>query len=329
MEDLSPLNSLLEKVAIYHPLYGGGLAAHLPMVLIALTKLEASNEKLLNTFNKSSLGLELTASLKHLDAVNDIETELGNIESYNRYLKYYQKELMNNGVQAVLEKSLPILVSGIAASAFHGLIRLAYAIEANCHSEIAIALAYWSAEYQAFELSEDRVEESCEEILSRLSPLGENFSFSPGIIVNRMGEIGALLKHHESVIQPASIDLATLRQFALKAFYLRNDFTLLHTVTGCHAFSIILPFFSDEEHALREFWKAILVAYLSTGLRYKDEHLDMEKGEYCFDLIKNEALRSEDSHVIKLIYSCLSEYQQCQNPLYYFIAKRAVLNDKS
>lgn len=329
MEKICPLNSLLEKVAVYHPLYGGGLATHLPMVLIALKKLEAPNEKLLNTFKNSLEGLELTGSLDNINAVESIESELGKSESYKRYLKFYQKELAEKGVKDVLEKSLPILVSGIAASAFHGLIRLAYAIEAKSQSEIAIALAYWSAEYQTFELSNETTAENFEKILTRLSPLGESFNFSPGIIVDRIDEIGALLKHNESVIQPETIDLLTLRQFVLKAFYLCNDFTLLHTVTGCHAFSIILPFLHDEEHALRELWKAILTAYLSTGLGYKDETVDLKQDEYCFDVIRNEALKTEDSHIIKLVYSCYCEYQKCNNPLYYAVAYRAAFNGRS
>ncbi|MBQ4810059.1 hypothetical protein A7985_06240 [Pseudoalteromonas luteoviolacea] len=327
MDESNTLNSLLEKVAVYHPLYGGGLATHLPMVLIALSKLKAPDEILLKAFDNGLDELELTDNLDKVNVVEGVESELGNSGSYLSYLKYYQRELAENGVNTVLEKTLPSLISGIAASAFHGLIRLAYAVEANNQSEMAIALAFWSSEYQPFKLSDKTTEESCEDILARLSKYGENFRFSPGIIVDRMDEIAGLLQRLDSEIQPAFIDLSTIRQFAIKSYYLQDDFTLLHTVTGCHAFSIILPFIDDVECALRSFWKAIVVAYLSTGLAYKGEKIIIPCKEVCFDLVRDNACLSNDSHVIKLVYSCLREYQLSGDSLYYLAAHRAVFHE--
>jgi len=292
MDDSVYLNSLLEKVARFHPLYGGGLATHLPMVLIALNRMGASNKKLIETYNKSLHGLELIGNLDKFDMVLNIEDELGNTQSFKRYLNYYQNELAENHVKYVLEKALPVLISGVAASAFHGLFRLAYAIEAKSQSEIAIALAYWSAEYQPFDLNGETSNEKLEDILYRLSSMGENYVFSDGLIVDRMNEIGELLKRNQSIVQPKSLDLTTLKNFALQAFYSQEDFTLLHTVTGCHAFSIITSFIKDNDKALRSLWLAILVAYLSTGLAYKNEKCSMQNCGFSFDEIKAHALSS-------------------------------------
>lgn len=324
MEESNTLNLLLEEASKYHPLYGGGLATHTPMVMIALNRLNASDSKLKDIFNKSIKGLEHIDSLDSIIAANGIEYDLGNSKSFRSYLKYFKIELRVYGTQAVLKKSLPILISGIAASAFHALIRLAYAIEADSQSEIAIAMAYWCAEFQSFELSNEPTAETLEGILTRLVPLGVNQSFSPGIIVNRMSEIGELLKHKESVIQPSSINLSTLRDFALKTFYANDDFTLLHTVTGCHAFSIIMPYLEDVDIALKELWKAILVAYLSTGLNYVAKEIKLSDDSFDFSPVISKVLESEDAHVIKLVYTCFCEYMECKNPLYYMVAKRAV-----
>ncbi|WP_281561362.1 questin oxidase family protein [Thalassomonas sp. RHCl1] len=324
MEESNILTSLLEKAGNYHPLYGGGLATHLPMVLVALNRLNAPDSKLIRTFDEGINGLESLGSLEKVIAVDSIGQALGNTKSFESYLTYFKSELETYGVEVVLKKALPVLIPGIAASAFHALIRLAYAIEVNNQSEIAIALAYWSAEYQSFELSGEAKDESLEGILTRLSPLGEDYEFSPGIIVNRMSEIGILLKRNECTIQPRSIDLSSLRSFALKSFYLRDDFTLLHTVTGCHAFSIVMPYLENKEAALRELWKAILVAYLSTGLSYEDKAIEIPAGSRDFSPIIERALVSDDSHVIKLVYTCFCEYQKWNNPLYYLVAQRAV-----
>ncbi|KGJ93743.1 questin oxidase family protein [Colwellia psychrerythraea] len=324
MEESNTLDVLLDKAGKYHPLYGGGLATHLPMVMIALTQLNASQTKLNNTFDESVKGLEHIGDLDSITPVKNIEHDLGNSNSFRSYLKYFKGELRIHGIDTVLKQSLPVLISGVAASAFHALIRLAYAIEANNKSEIAIALAYWCAEYQSFELSIETSNESLEEILTRLAPVGVNHNFSPRIIVNRMSEIGSLLKHENCVIQPHSVNLSDLKKFALKAYCAKDDFTLLHTVTGCHAFSIVMPYIEYVDIALKELWKAILVAYLSTGLDYADKEIQISENSFDFPLVISSALKSNDSHVIKLVYTCFCEYTKDKDPLYYTVAKRMV-----
>lgn len=329
MEDQRLLYSLLERSGQYHPLYGGGLATHLPMVLTALDLLKAPNKKLQSTFDNSLEGLEKIGCLANATPVNNIESYLGNRNSFRAYLQFFTLKLQQQSTLAVLKETLPRLISGVAASAFHALIRLAYAIEANCQSEIATALAYWCAEYQPFELNEKISNESAENILARLAPYGEKHQFLPGIIVDRMSEIGTLLKHNNSVIQPSIMNMTTLRELTITLFYLHENFTLLHTVTGCHALSIILPYFDDQQIAIKEFWKAIVVAYLSTGIGYQQQEVHIEDANIDFSPIIKGALLSDDSHIIKLIYTCVSEYKRCKNPLYYNVSLRALSRNHS
>jgi hypothetical protein len=324
MEHKGILNSLLEQAGKYHPVYGGGLATHLPMVLIALNSLNASDDTLLRTFNASVGDLELIGDVNASACVDELTQALGDAASFRGYLGYFNRELARHGISSVLRQSLPVLMPGIAASAFHALIRLAYAIEAGCTSEVAVALAFWCAEYQAFELSRERTDESLPGILTRLSATTAHHRFSPGIIVDRMAEINLLLQRDAAMVQPSSITLAQVRAFAAKAFFLKDDFTLLHTVTGCHALSLLLPYLDDEEAGLREFWKAVLVAYLSTGLGHEDNALPVLQQDVDFSALIDAARSSADSHVIKLVYSCVREYRVCHDPLYYLLARRAV-----
>ncbi len=324
MEKPNTLDLLLDKAGKYHPIYRNGLATHLPMVMIALNQLNASQIKLNNTFDEGVKGLEHIGDLESIISAKNIGHDLGNSKSFRSYLKYYKDELRVHSVDAVLKQSLPVLISGVAASAFHALIRLAYAIEANNQSEIAIALAYWSAEYQSLELSTETSNENLGDILTRLAPIGVEHRFSPGIIINRMSEIADLIKRENCVIQPHSVNLSDLKGFALKAFCAKDNFTLLHTVTGCHAFSFIMPYIENVDVALKELWKAVLVAYLSTGLDYVDEEIQMSENIIDFPFVINSALKSNDSHVIKLVYTCFCEYKKDENPLYYTVAKRAV-----
>jgi len=325
MDESNKLAILLEQAGQYHPLYGRGLATHIPMVMIALNRLNASNKKIETIFNENIKDLEDIGSLENIKVVGSINSYLGESKKFRRYLKYFKNELKGYGAEVVLKKALPVLIPGIAASAFHCLIRLAYAIEANSQSEIAIALAYWCAEFQSFELSDVSSDETLEDILTRLVPIGVKHKFSPGIIVNRMAEVGELLKKGGVTIQPSSLKLSNIRNFAVKAFYAKNDFTLLHTVTGCHAFSIIMPYLENVDIALQELWKAIVVAYLSTGLNYANTEIPLSGSSLNFDSIISNTLETNDSHIIKLVYTCLCEYRVRKDPIYIAVAKRAVL----
>jgi len=324
MANLTTLNSLLSKVARYHPHYNDRLATHLPMVLIALKRLNAADSTLEITFDKSIKDLNLVGSLDNVVPIEDITDYLGDSSKYLCYLKYFITQLNSHGVENVLKKSLPILISGVAASAFHALIRLAYAMEENNENEIAIALAFWSSEFQLITISEEKSCATAEETLKKLAPLGEEHHFSPGIIADRIDEIGKLLKSNGCIIQPETISYDELRKLALRIFYNTDDFTLLHTVTACHAFSIIMPYLKDKELALRELWKAILTAYLSTGLGYKTTRSVFLEVDCDFSILINDAIKSYDSHTVKLVYSCFCEYLKYKDPMYYLVAKRAV-----
>jgi len=315
---------LLNKAGDYHPLHGDRLATHLPMVLSALNFLGASDEKLEAIFHESIQGLEYLSGLERVPAIDEISQYLGDRSKYKNYLKYFTAKIERYGAETVLRQTLPIILPGLAASAFHAVIRLAYAIETNSDKEIAISLAFWCSEFQSFDLNEKATDDSLESSLSRLAHVGINHEFSPGIIVDRMAEIGDLLKQGNHIFQPRQIDFTGIRKLCLNAYYAQNDFTLLHTVTGCHAFSIIMPYIEHREAALRELWKAILVAYLSTGLNYGVEDQISPARDYDFEPIIQNALKSTDAHVIKLVYSCSKEYLKHKDTLYYLLAKRAV-----
>jgi len=324
MANLKTLNSLLRKITRYHPHYNDRLATHLPMVLIALKRLNAADMILETTFEESIKDLNLIGNLDNVVPVENITDYLGDSSKYLCYLKYFITQLNSYGVESVLKKSLPILIFGVAASAFHALIRLAYAIEENNENEIAIALAFWCSEFQLVAISEEKICATPMEILKKLAPLGKNYNFSPGIIVDRIDEIGKLLKSNGCIIQPETISYDELRRLALNAFYGEDDFTLLHTVTACHAFSIIMPYLKDKESAIRELWKAILVAYLSTGLGYETTKAALLEVDCDFSLLIENAIKSNNSHTVKLVYSCFCEYLKYKEPMYYVVAKRAV-----
>lgn len=323
---MDTLRELLAEAGKYQPEYGNGLAMHLPMVLIALQQLQASDDKLRHTLSDNSDEFETVTTHTDAIAANDFQSNLGQWHQYPAYLSYFRQQIEKSDVEQVLRQHCDLLLPGLAASAFHAVIRLAYAIEIKHPEEIAIALAYWAARYQVFETSEQQVALNLEQILASVAQLGVEHHFSPGIIVERMDEIGLLLKQGQQTIQPVTINYEQIRQFVLKAFYAQDDFTLLHTVTGCSAFSKILPFASNQQSALRYLWQAIVVAYLSTGLSFKSQALPLQTVTLdMFTVLKPLALQSDGSHEIKLYYTCLCEYLSCGDSGYYWLAKRALV----
>jgi hypothetical protein len=249
---------------------------------------------------------------------------LGSSGDYPRFLAFFQDRIREAGADAVLHDWVPVLMPGLAASAFHGMIRLAYAIEGGLEDEIARALAYWAGEYAALPLSLEPCEGTLEQIAGRLRTKVANHAFKPGIIIDKMLEIAWDAALAGAVIQPAAPpSLREIAAFGLDAYWRREDFTLLHVVTGCHAFRIVQRHASDGALARRYLWQAVLVAWLTVVAAPESRaQAGGEEPAASEEVIAARAILSSDDHAIKLCYSALSEYGEYGDPAYLQIATR-------
>ena len=317
--------SLLDQGLEFHPLYGDRLANHLPMALIALDGLGADTVQLEKFYLHYSPRLKPLGEAGPQSALlEDVDTQLGQRSSFWAYLDYFQANISAKGYRQVLSQTLPILMPGVAASAFHALIRLAYAVEAEHETEMAYALAYWATEFQSFDVSQKVVNESLTDIMKRLSPHTQQYDFAPGIIVDRLTEVEVLLKKQNLPLQPTELKLGQITEFCLNAYARKKDFTLLHTVTSCHAFRLLLPFIKDEQPALRYLWQGIVLAYMSTGLSFDDTHVDIPEVGLSWDEITHKACGASNDHVIKLIYTSSQQNKYYHQPIYRYIASRVL-----
>jgi hypothetical protein len=314
-------SELLAASYAYAPLYGNRLANHLPMALVALDRLgadAATMRRFADGYARKLLPAAVSSS--GLDP-HDV---LGSSGDYPRFLSFFQDRIREAGVEAVLHDWAPVLMPGLAASAFHGMIRLAYAIEGGFEDEIARALAYWAGEYAALPLSLEPDQGTLDQIAGRLRIKVANHDFKPGIIIDKMLEIAWDPALAGAVIQPAAPpSLREIAAFGLDAYRRREDFTLLHVVTGCHAFRIVQPYANDKALARRYLWQAVLVAWLTVVAapmgRAQAGGDDAEIGE---EEIAARAVLSSDDHVIKLCYSALCEYGEYGDLAYLRIAAR-------
>lgn len=125
---------LIERGAAYGPLYANGLSNHLPMALIALDRMGASPSRLEAFFAGYAPRLTPRAQL---EPPVDPTGSLGVERNFEGVLTYFRALLAEQGRERVLRTWLPMLLPGVAADAFHSMIRLAYAVDACEESEMA------------------------------------------------------------------------------------------------------------------------------------------------------------------------------------------------
>ena len=125
------------------------LANHLPMVLVALHRMGASDERL---DDYCRLYHEKNGLVPAPERTCEITREnwrdhLGRRECESDYRAFFTIEMARAGATQAAIDYIPQLVGGIAASALHALMRMAYATLAGSDEETAVALAYWAATY--------------------------------------------------------------------------------------------------------------------------------------------------------------------------------------
>lgn len=300
---------LLEAGSRYHVHYGDRLANHLPMVLIALDKLDASPAQLKHAFDRSTPHLRLRPG-SPVEEIEDPTNCRNHNDRFPSALHYYEQQLRQLGIAKCLQQELPPLLPAIATAAFHGLIRTAYGVDARHLEEIAMGLAYWNLDYHELKSSNEQINIAAADILPRLAQQYPDIAVAPGNIADHMQAVTGQPDWINTPIQPQLLGLEDIASVAITAYLGTKDFTLLHGVTGCHALRLILPYCNDKEVALRFFWQGLVIAYLSTGPKAiqsieRDEIKDIPQRQ---TEIRDMALNSDDDHVIKLAYSALEEF---------------------
>jgi Questin oxidase-like len=145
---LSPaLRTQLVAAARWDAEYGAGLSNHLPMALTALARLGASDERLAAFAQRYVERLHKMPPLEAWPAGEAWRARLGQPRAWPAYRQLWRDWIDNEGAADVLGQALPGLMPGVAAAAFHGPIRVAYALAANHADELADALAYWSCRW--------------------------------------------------------------------------------------------------------------------------------------------------------------------------------------
>jgi hypothetical protein len=308
------LNHLLTKAAGLGPEYGDALSSHLPMALTALHRLGATDARLGSFFDRYAARWPLAPNEVPLAVPAD---PWGRIEAFASQRLHWQRALAGKGRDLVLRQALPRLMQGVAGVAFHGLIRVAYAVEAGHEDELAAALAYWVCRWQPLSRPKDALPLVPAEVwvdALRQAPPGPP---RPGrLITDRLAGVVSepsyarwagrvQLDGAQAVHLPAM-----LAGLALQRYLRSRNFTVLHLVTSGHALRTLRPWLDAE--ASGHYADAFAAAWLSA--RTDPAQAPLADPGWDWPAIVQRAVAQDDDHVIKLVHSCLEEEQAYGGP---------------
>ena len=293
----APLEVLLDAELAYDPVTAQAFSDHLPMALVALDRLGADDARLAE-FAEHYTGSLLPAR-----------------DSVRSARERYAADVASLGIDGAVCAHLPRFVPGIGSAAFHCVIRLAYAVEAQHPGQVAAALANFEEFDEPLTIAPppESAGDQGRDPLALLVALREHPAlagrqFGSGSISGAMARVAALPEFAATAGLTLRDDsLARIAAAARALYAVTGDFTALHAVTGTHATRVVLPYLGDAQQqlALRFLFQAIAAAYLTIATP-PITPVDTVSAPAWSEIVAV-ALTSDDEHVVKLAYSAREE----------------------
>jgi hypothetical protein len=329
----SALNTLLLDLRNYGSEFVGTFANHAPMVLVAQQRMGSSAGQLQRFLSHYGAYKGL---LPFQHSALDIDTDnwsdfLGERQHEDAYRRFFAGELARMDLSGLLRRWLPKLAPGLGSSAFHALMRTAYALINDDEDEVVYSLAYWCACWLDMPTP------------THAAPLARD----PAAVLIHAGSLPAAkgqpvhdliwqnmrqsfaLPGFEAAADWLVIDDSVLERCAASAialFAATQDFCALHAVTGLHWIRVLQPWHDATDEMVRYFWAGI--AGLMNEMRFpvppSAEAVARWRALPCPDWpeIFAVACQSFDEHDLSLTFSCAQEEEAYHDPLYRRAAAR-------
>ena len=311
------------------------LANHLPMVLAALDRLGASERRLatyFETYRENSGLVPIPPAVGPINAEN-WQDHLGEREREADYRAFFAGEVRRLGRVDACRAYLPTLVPGIAASATHALMRLAYASLREDTHETGIALAYLCCTYLPLRPAGEAAPDTDDpaEMLARMRAIDAFWHVeSPSDLLWHWMRATAAVPEFAPVVDWLDVrngGIARVAAASLRLMATTMTFEALHAVTGTHWVRLIKGYGCDDP-ALRYFWQAICSVYPKIGMPALLDETTFEEMRRltCPDWpeIMAAACASDDEHDISFTFSASEEQRVHGDRLYQVIAARRV-----
>ena len=322
---MSSLTSLLDRAQNFGPTYyEQHLSNHLPMALVALHALGASEAQMEQGFTQFSQKLEPATQV--IAPCDDWTQRRGQREAFAAIRAHFIRDISTRGMDVALRSALPYLIDGVGGAAFHGLLRTASAIVACHDDELASGLAHWACSHMplvrsvqsdsehAFASPSQKLE--LNDWLTEITATPVSWKSPEGMIATRMRNYSRSESFQEAAPRLRMRD-DTLRELATIALehYLRSrNFTALHLVTSTHAMRILSPYLDGQNAAVHHFATAFAASVVASGIDSNGAALPVLLQPWA--TVKAIACEATDEHVIKIIYACEAEWKITQDDRY-------------
>ncbi|HWU63634.1 MAG TPA: questin oxidase family protein [Ensifer sp.] len=336
VETAASLDTVLEKARRDSVEFPYLLANHVPMVLVALDRMGATPERLDDWYTTYRRAHKLVVAPP---AISRIQREhwdaaLGDRTRETDYRLYFTCEVERLGIDAAIRHYLPRLIQGVAGSALHPLMRLAYAVLKNDAKEAGAALGYWAACYLPLPGPTGAAPDTADPaaVLAAMDHVAGVHEYTPetDLLWHNIREVAAL-PDFAPVIDRLQIDAETperMAQTALAVFAATMDFSALHAVTGLHWVRLVAPYLDNPLPLYRAFWQVIAALVPKIGFpSLPDDAVLQEMRETTapdWPEIRAAAIASNDEHDVSLVFSASQEEEVWGDPLYRVVAARRV-----
>ncbi|MDP5008814.1 MAG: questin oxidase family protein [Glaciimonas sp.] len=340
------MHKISSNVALYRLLAANASSAlderhftnHCPMALCALAAMGANAMRLQVFFDEWKLSFKtITPHFDQIIDQNSWPRYLGNIAAFGALRVYFEEWIEKSSVNTVLEQVFRQIPFAPASAAFHGMIRLAYGLEAEHNSEIAAGLAILVSGHLPINiaLADRALAASVEDGLAALSQCLNGVVPTGNSITTHLRAVVADPRFHAQLLTPpTNPDLINeMARTAIALYWQTNDFTALHMVTGLNATRSVFTHLPEvmAQQLLPDLWIAFCAAYASIGAPPltidKNISTTHTSDSAAWSALHALAITADNDHVIKMVYTCWRENQRETSPLYYAAAARLVLHD--
>jgi hypothetical protein len=330
-ENSEALCGLLDDELAYDATTSTRLSNHLPMALVALDRLGAPPARLASFAERYRTRLVPVEADEPIGDFDGWLAARGRRGSYRQLRPYLEDAIGDDGIDAVLATHLPHLLDGVGGAAFHGIIRLAYALESRSDARVAAGLAYLTEVHQPLGRrgAGEPWTDNPLEALGRLREIRALVAASrEGNIGEQMAAVGAH-REFDGVIDWLAVSASSperLTSAAVALYATTDDFTALHGVTASHALLTVTPYVADAESVSAYWFQALAAAYVTIGAPNLAEPTVGLKpwleAPARFEVIAQSACASDDEHVIKLVYSARELHARSGDPVLVAVAAR-------
>ena len=308
------------------------LANHGPMAVSILQLLGASPARLREYFATYRAANGLVAVPPGVATIQR-ETwtrHLGDRSREGDYRDFFAREVARLGMRDTVRRYLPPLLPGLAGSALHPLMRLAYGIARNDPAEVGVSLGYWAACFLALPPATGAPPDTDDPgtVLARVAAM-EGLRAIPVFdhLWHGIRAVGADPDFAPAVdwlrIGPGTT--ARVAETSLALFAGTMDFAALHAVTGTHWVRLVASVCPDPL-LLRHFWQAVAALVPTIGCPALPTAEALHAWRECpcppWPEIVAKTIQSDDEHDISLVFSAKAEEAVYGDRLYRVVAAR-------